>query len=87
MFNLIWNHQIALKSFFVSCYFCHLLITFANSLEPDQDRQKVGTDLDSKQFDTPIVLLKDFLKTFFLLIKSQQMAVTACKELIANKFN
>ena len=26
--------------------FCHLLITFANSLDPDQDRQNVGPDLD-----------------------------------------
>ena len=25
--------------------FCHLLITFANSLDPDQDRQNVGPDL------------------------------------------
>ena len=29
-----------------------LLITFAISLYPDQDWQKVGPDLDSKQFDT-----------------------------------
>ena len=26
--------------------FCHLLITFANSLDPDQTRQNVGPDLD-----------------------------------------
>ena len=26
--------------------FCHLLITFANSLDPDQARQKVRPDLD-----------------------------------------
>ena len=26
--------------------FCHLLITFANSLESDQARQNVGPDLD-----------------------------------------
>ena len=26
-------------------YLCHLLITFANSLDPDQARQNVGTDL------------------------------------------
>ena len=25
---------------------CRLLITFANSLDPDQDRQNVGPDLD-----------------------------------------
>ena len=33
--------------------FCCLLITFANSLDPDQARQYVGPDLDpSKMFDT-----------------------------------
>ena len=33
-------------NFFLSSgYFC-LLITFANSLEPDQDRHYVGPDLD-----------------------------------------
>ena len=26
--------------------FCRLLITFANSLDSDQDRQKIGYDLD-----------------------------------------
>ena len=26
--------------------FCHLLITFANSLDPDQAQQNVGPDLD-----------------------------------------
>ena len=26
--------------------FCHLLITFANNLDPDQDRHFVGPDLD-----------------------------------------
>ena len=33
-------------SFLASGDFCHLLITFANSLDSDQDRQKVGPDLD-----------------------------------------
>ena len=28
--------------------FCRLLMTFANSLEPDQDQQYVGPDLDPK---------------------------------------
>ena len=26
---------------------CRLLITLANSLDPDQDRQNIGSDLDS----------------------------------------
>ena len=34
------------NSFPVSGNFCRLLITFANSLDPDQARQNVGPDLD-----------------------------------------
>ena len=43
-------------------HFCRLLITFANSLNPDQERQNVGPDLDQKRFDT----LNAFMKVFFL---------------------
>ena len=35
-----------LNSFPASDDFCHLLITFANNLDPDQARQNVGPDLD-----------------------------------------
>ena len=35
-----------INSFHASGDFCLLLITFANSLDPDQDRQNVGPDLD-----------------------------------------
>ena len=34
------------NSFLASGDFCHLLIIFANSLDPDQDQQNVGPDLD-----------------------------------------
>ena len=34
------------KNLFLIVVTCHLLITFANSLDPDQDRQNVGPDLD-----------------------------------------
>ena len=34
------------NSFLDSSYFYRLLITFANSLDSDQDRQNVGPDLD-----------------------------------------
>ena len=34
------------NSFLASGKFCNLLIIFTNSLEPDQDRQNVGPDLD-----------------------------------------
>ena len=33
-------------SFLVSYVFCCLFIMFANSLDPDQDRQNVGPDMD-----------------------------------------
>ena len=33
------------KLFLAKCDFCRLLITFANGLDPDQDRQNVGPDL------------------------------------------
>ena len=36
-----------LFSFLASGDFCRLLITFANGLDPDQDRQNVGPDLDT----------------------------------------
>ena len=32
---------------------CHLLITFANSLDPDQDRQNVSPDLDANWLTLP----------------------------------
>ena len=33
-------------SYLASGYFCRLLITFTNSLDPDQERQNVCPDLD-----------------------------------------
>ena len=39
--------------------FCHLLRTFANSLDPDLDRQNVGPDLD---LNCLIVFLKEFFE-------------------------
>ena len=50
-----------LNSFLASSDFCHLLITFANNLDPDQDGQNVGPDLDPN-FDTLIVFQKEILK-------------------------
>ena len=38
---------VRVNSLLASSKFCHLLITFANSLDPDQDRQNVGLDLAS----------------------------------------
>ena len=47
----------------VSLCFCRVVITFVNSLNPDQDRQTVGPDFGSEPFITHIVLQKDILKT------------------------
>ena len=41
------------------CHLCCLVVTFVNSLEPDQARQDVGPDLDPNCFDSQIVILKD----------------------------
>ena len=38
--------RIRVNSFLASGDFCHLLITFANSLDPDQNGQDVGPDVD-----------------------------------------
>ena len=39
-------HLTFLNSFLAGGNFCHLLKTFANNLDPDQDRQIVGPDPD-----------------------------------------
>ena len=49
--------MIRTNSFFASGDFCRLLITYANSLDPDQDRQN-----GSKPFDTLIVFLNDLFQ-------------------------
>ena len=60
-------------------YFCSLLIAFANSLEPDQDQQNVGPDLDPNSLTLLIVILKEFLKKLILKKKSQQTTTKAWK--------
>ena len=44
--------------------FCHLLITFANSLDPDQDDNEsvLGYRSGYNEFDSLIVFLKEFLE-------------------------
>ena len=64
-----------LNSFLDSSDFCHVLITFANSLDLDQDRKNVSPDLNPNLFDT---LIKLILKK-----KSADDNKTGCKELIA----
>ena len=45
------------------------ILNFANSLDPDQDRQNVGPDLDPN-----LLTLKVFMKDFFekLILKKNQ---------------
>ena len=42
--KMIWISYIPLTLSLIAAT-CHLLITFANSLDPDQDRQNGGADL------------------------------------------
>ena len=51
--------------------FCHLLIFFANSLDPDQDQQNVGPDLDPNCLSDS-VQKKFFLKNLILKKVSRQ---------------
>ena len=60
------------NSFPASGDFCRLLITFANSLNPDQARQDGRSE--SKLFDTLMVFLKDFLKK--LITKKKKHKIT-----------
>ena len=49
------------NSFFARGNFCCLLITFANSFDPDQDQQNVSPDLDPNCL-TLLVFRKDFFE-------------------------
>ena len=51
---------------------CHLLITFASRLDPDQARHNVEPDLDPNGFDTLMVFLKEFFEKFDLKKQKQQ---------------
>ena len=64
---------------------CDLMI-FSNSLDPDQDRQSVGPDLEPNSFDILIEFLKEFLKENIFFKKSAdrkkiRKVYKACKEL------
>ena len=67
--------------FLASDDFCRLLITFANSLDPDQDQQIVGPDL----YPTCLTLLKDFFEKVNFDTSQQRQQnpkkYPACKEL------
>ena len=50
---------------------CHLLETFANSLDPDQVQQNVWHDLDPNCMTILMALLKELLKKLILQIIQQ----------------
>ena len=71
---------------YLFAYKCHLLITLANSLDPDQARQNVGPDLDPNCL-TLMVFLKEFFETvdFEKKISRRQKSMQnypACKRLM-----
>ena len=51
---------IQINSFLASSDFCGLLITFASSLEPDQERQNVGPDMDQNCSTLSDSVLEEF---------------------------
>ena len=76
-----WNirkaicYHIYLNSFPASGDFCRLLITFANSLDPDQARQNVGPDLDPNCLTLWWYSWKIFLK---LVLTAYYNQITEC---------
>ena len=61
---MLWLQKI-LPWNFTSGNFCHLLLTFANSLDPEQDRQNVCPDLDLDLNRSTLSLVIMSLKDFF----------------------
>ena len=53
--------------FLVSGDICRLLITFANSMDPNQARQNGGHDLGAMLIDTQNVFLRDSFENVCLL--------------------
>ena len=70
---LLWWIWISFQSFLASGDFCYLLISFANSLDPDQDRQNVGPDLFLN------CLTRWFLREFFENVYFEKSQKTTTK--------
>ena len=58
--NSVW-----IISFLASGDFCRLLITFANSLDQDQDQQNLGSDLDPNHLTFPSNSVPESCKSWF----------------------
>ena len=86
--ELLVSILINVNFFHASIDFGLLLITFANSLDPDQDQQNVGPDLDPNSW-TLMVFLKVFFEKVNFEISEQttdfkrMKNYPACKELRA----
>ena len=61
-------------------HFCRLLITFANSLDPDQYRQNISPDLNPNSL-TLIVLLKELLFKKSAVDNKNMKIYPACEKL------
>ena len=72
-----WDHDtyssICMIELFIS--WCHLLITFANSLDPDQAQENVGHDLDPNYLTLCWYSWKNFWKLILKEISRQQKSM------------
>ena len=66
-------------------YKYRLLITFENSLYPDQARQNVGYNLDPNCFDTRMISLKEFFKKVDFDKKKISRRQNACENFQVDK--
>ena len=66
--------------------FCRFLITFANSLDPDQDRQNVGLDLDPNCLTFLVVFLKDLFDKGNFGKVCRRQSMKNCPECIYNMY-
>ena len=69
-----------LNSLHASVGFSHRLMTYANSLDPDQAQHCVGPDLRSKLFDTMIVFLRKLGRKYLFYQNDADDNYLACKE-------
>ena len=82
---VFWDKYFEDLTLHASGEFCHLLLIFANSLDPDQAQQNVGPDLDPNCL-TLIAFLKEIFEKANFKKKSEEDKNTmknyaACKEL------
>ena len=72
----VLNQEILINPELSHACLCHLLITFVNSLDPDQARQNVGPDLDPNC----LTLIISFFLRYWLLSIYDRYARVILKE-------